>query len=87
MVKIDFSTAISVYLSVSLLLVFLQWIFYNFYRSEELDFQTKHFQRCPYCTYTFFYYYKEGLIICPRCQSIISKSQERESHVHNNTET
>jgi len=58
MIKIDFSSAISVYLSFSIFLVFILWIFYNYHKSGIFN-ETKYLQQCPYCTYMFFNYAPE----------------------------
>ena len=55
MIKIDFSSAVSVYLSFSIFLVFVVWIFYNRNRDITLN-ETKYLRQCPYCTYVFFAY-------------------------------
>jgi len=58
MIKIDFSSAISVYLCLSIFLVFILWIFYNYRKGGILN-ETKYLQQCPYCTYMFFNYTPE----------------------------
>jgi len=75
MIKIDFTIAISIYISFFLLLVFGQWIFYNFFRNDDLDFQSAYFQQCPFCTYGFLDYQQNRYKICPRCQSLISVTE------------
>lgn len=58
MLKINFSSAISIYLCFSIFLVFTFWIFYNFRRNGILN-ETRYLQQCPYCTYIFFNYTAE----------------------------
>lgn len=58
MIKIDFSSAISIYLSFSIFLVFILWVFYNYRKGGILN-ETKYLQQCPYCTYMFFNYTSE----------------------------
>jgi len=53
MIKINFSSAISIYLCFSIILVFIAWVFYN-YRKDGISSETKDLQQCPYCTYIFF---------------------------------
>jgi len=53
MIKINFSYAISLYLCISIIVVFIVWIFYNYRRDGILN-ETKYLQQCPYCTYIFF---------------------------------
>ena len=55
MIKINFSSAISMYLCFSIFLVFTFWIFYNLRRNGILN-ETKYLHQCPYCTYIFFNY-------------------------------
>jgi len=55
MFKIDFSSAISFYLSFPIVLVFAWWLFYNSHR-DDADNETEHLHQCPYCTYVFFNY-------------------------------
>ncbi len=55
MIKIDFSSAIAIYLSFSIVLVFVLWLFYTMRRGDILN-ETKYLQQCPYCTYMFFNY-------------------------------
>jgi hypothetical protein len=77
MIKIPFSTAIAVFLSVPLLLVFSRWIFYNFFREcNQNNDLSKYLQRCPYCSYMFFDYRESLVKRCPRCQSFISRGKE-----------
>ena len=59
MIKIDFSSAISIYLCFSIFLVFILWVFYN-YRKGGIFNETKYLQQCPYCTYMFFNYTSEA---------------------------
>ena len=55
MIKIDFSSAVSIYLCFSIFLVFILWVFYNYRKGGILN-ETKYLQQCPYCTYMFFNY-------------------------------
>jgi len=55
MIKIDFSSAISIYLCFSIFLVFILWVFYTYSKGGILN-ETKYLQQCPYCTYMFFNY-------------------------------
>ena len=60
MIKINFSSAISVYLCFSIFLVFIFWIFYNYRRNGILN-EAKYLQQCPYCTYIFFNYTSDAV--------------------------
>lgn len=75
---IDFSTGITVLLSIPLALVFSKWAFYNYIKEEEWDYQSDYFHQCPYCTYIFFDYKNNPLKMCPRCYSLIAKAKESE---------
>ena len=78
MIKLDFTVAMAVLISASLSLVFAQWIFYNYFSddSQPLDYQTNYFLHCPYCGYVFFYYQDEQVCACPRCHSLISRTED-----------
>lgn len=71
MIKIDIAAAVSIYLCLSIFLVFLLWIFYNF-REPSAKGKTDHLRQCPYCTHVFFNDKAEGVAVCPQCQSYIS---------------
>ena len=58
MIKIDFSSAISIYVSFSIFLVFALWLFYTLRRNGVLN-DVKYLHQCPYCTYIFFKYRSE----------------------------
>lgn len=55
MIKIDFTSAVSFYISFAIALVFIMWVFYNFYRNGGPN-EVQHLHQCPYCTYMFFDY-------------------------------
>lgn len=76
MIQVDFAVVLTVVISASLLLVFAQWIFYNYSRNDALDDQTKYFLHCPYCGYVFFDYRDEQVCTCPRCRSLMGKSED-----------
>ena len=80
MIKIDFSLAITLFLSFSIIIVFIFWLPYNGHDTEGLD-NARWLRQCPYCTYAFFYYpnKEEGgqeaggkLLKCPHCKSYIA---------------
>ncbi len=72
MIKIDFALAISIYLTLSLLLVIGYWIFYNWYRGKDIVHESQYIYQCPYCTYIFFHYnVNKEVVICPKCQSYL----------------
>ena len=73
MIKINFSSAISIYLSFSLFLVFAFWIFYNFRRNGILN-EAEYLHQCPYCTYLFFDYSPE--VDSPKSTSGAEKKED-----------
>jgi len=71
--KIEFTTAVAVFLILNLLLVFVPWIFYTQTRIRRLDDQMEDLVQCPVCTHTFHHYRPSELMTCPRCRSFISR--------------
>lgn len=73
MIQVDVVLAIAVILSVSLAVVFVLWIFYNFRGGKERPTagSVEQVQQCPYCTYVFVSYKQGGVLMCPRCKSYI----------------
>ena len=77
MIKINLNLAITVFLSVSLSLVFIRWILYTFTKSTEKESDQKHLFQCPYCTAVFFSYDMNNKIhICPKCKSYVQKEPD-----------
>ncbi len=72
MIRVDFLSALSVCLFISLGLVIGHWIFYNCSRKPDIFNQAEFLEQCPFCAYIFFDYKKDVLKICPRCQSYLS---------------
>ena len=81
MIRIDFFWAISIYVSLTILLVIGHWIIYTCGKERNILNNAKFIEQCPYCTSVFFDYADEGSIkICPRCKSYITaEHQDRES--------
>lgn len=73
MIQVDVVLAIAIFLSISLAVVFVLWIFYNFRGGEEkaLPDNAKQVQQCPYCAYVFVSYKQGDVLMCPRCKSYI----------------
>lgn len=71
MIEIDISWAIAAYLSFFITLVFMVWVFYNFYRKDSLDGEADYVRQCPYCTHIVLNYKKLDIIQCPQCGSYI----------------
>lgn len=60
------------YLCVSIFLVFILWIFYNYRKNGILN-ETKYLQQCPYCTHIFFNYASE---VTPATQNVTENKAE-----------
>lgn len=75
MIKIDFSTAVALFLIFDLALVMVLWAIYNCNGKKETDIQdSNYFRQCPYCCLVFFDYEKSRLRTCPQCKSLIENS-------------
>jgi len=72
MVKIEFGTAIAVFLFFFVALVIGRWIFYNYKRKDDVYNNSKYLKQCPYCALIFFNYRKKDQALCPRCKSYIT---------------
>ena len=72
MIKLELSTAVSMYLTFFLLIVFVIWIFYTYTKKENLRAEPKQLQQCPYCTHVFTLHEQKDTCICPNCKSYIS---------------
>ncbi len=75
MIKIDIVVAISIYLSFTLALVFIFWIFYTCNAKSVMG-ESNYLKQCVYCTYVFFEYKKKNVLICPRCKSYITMEKD-----------
>ena len=78
MITIDIFLAIAIFLSVSLCVVFLVWIFYTFRNEKTATHDSEFVHQCPYCTYVFVSCKKEDVLVCPRCQSYIADAPKSE---------
>ncbi len=78
MIQLDLGIAISIFVSFFLMIVFVHWIFYNLNKRSVTDKETRFFTRCPFCANLFpDYRDSKELKRCPRCHSLISKTEER----------
>ncbi len=74
MVRIDISTALFIYLFISVIVVFLAWVFFDFgtgmktFSSEE-----KYIWHCSICTHTYIDSRHDEISKCPRCGSYIER--------------
>lgn len=77
MIKIDFSWAVTIFMMISCILVFVLWAFYTSKREEVVEGEMKQVQQCPYCTYIFFDYGSlTSITACPRCHSLIATQED-----------
>ncbi len=73
MIRVDFSWAISVYLSLTILLVIGHWIIYTYRKERNIFNNIRFLEQCPYCTCVFFDYADESFLkTCPQCKSYIT---------------
>ena len=70
MIKINLLWAVSIYLSLSVGLVFALSTLYTYGENKTLN-ELDYFEQCPYCMYIFFSYTKNHQQSCPRCKSYI----------------
>ncbi|OGX07823.1 MAG: hypothetical protein A2Z88_08650 [Omnitrophica WOR_2 bacterium GWA2_47_8] len=75
MIKLDFSVTIAFFLFISLLLVFLKWVIYNYSKEDEAH-PSLQVTQCPYCTHLFFDFGKSLYKTCPNCKSLITLQDE-----------
>lgn len=76
MIQVDVILAIAIILSVSLAVVFVLWIFYNFRggKTKTPADAVEQVQHCPYCTYVFVSHKQGDILMCPRCKSYIANA-------------
>jgi hypothetical protein len=77
MISINFLWAVAAYLFIFILLLFCNWLFYNYTRiDEDLSLNLKFFRHCPICSHIFFDYSEGKISACPRCNSLIRQEEE-----------
>ncbi|MCM8780790.1 MAG: hypothetical protein NC908_02565 [Candidatus Omnitrophica bacterium] len=69
MINIDFSLAISGYILITLLIVFLPWFFSPKNKDRELSLDPHFIWHCSICTYTYINTKQDNISVCPRCGS------------------
>lgn len=76
MIPIDIVSAISIFLSVCLGIVFVVWIFYNFQGAvgKTPPGLAGQVHQCPYCTQVFTNEAYDEVLRCPRCRSYIDEA-------------
>ena len=74
MITIDINIAIASFISLSLVLVFSLWLFYNFREVVDREDSLEKIVECPYCTHLF-KEIRSDLIRCTHCKSVIELSE------------
>ncbi len=65
------------------LLVFGHWVIYNFFEARRRGWDEACFlARCGVCSFVFFEYRGLGIYRCPRCKSLISRTDKGEDSVN-----
>ena len=78
MIKIALPLAVALIVFVMMLIFFLSWI--GSKKSDQsLTGDTDSLNQCKFCGYLFFEYKKKELLICPRCKSYLSSSEEEQA--------
>lgn len=75
MIAINLDFAISLVISIILILVIISWFRYTIKEDRSLN-QSKDVVQCPYCSYVFTDFLKQEIKICPRCESYIENKKE-----------
>jgi hypothetical protein len=71
MITIPLAWAISLYLFLTLAIVFIGWIFYN-KNGKAIDYKTSDMMQCPYCACIFLKLNEKEIVKCPKCKSYVS---------------
>ena len=75
MIAINLDFAISLAISIILLLVIASWFRYTIEEDGSLK-QSRDIVQCPYCNYVFVDFLKQKTKICPQCESYIEDKKE-----------
>ncbi|MCR4338087.1 MAG: hypothetical protein NUV91_09820 [Candidatus Omnitrophica bacterium] len=78
MIKIDFSIALAIALSLMLGTLFFLWIGEGRAKEEREGKRAEHLHQCPFCTYLFFDTPGEEVQHCPRCHSLLTRDDLKE---------
>ena len=71
LIKIDFGLGLAVGLSLVLVLVYQQWLFYTRDDGRAGPTSGSHFYQCPFCTQLFYDFCDDDIVQCPRCHSLL----------------
>jgi len=78
MIKIEITLAEALFLSVSIFLVIIVWIFYNYNKKEKnIINDAMNLEQCRFCAHVFFNYLDNDIVICPLCKSYIETNRTR----------
>jgi predicted Zn-ribbon and HTH transcriptional regulator len=69
MINLDFSSAVSLYLSAILVAVALVWVLGRKQKEKNLALDPRFTWFCSICTYTYINTREETISVCPRCGS------------------
>jgi hypothetical protein len=80
MIRIEITFAVALYISLSIFLVIILWIFYNCTKKEQtLMSDATHLEQCRYCAHVFFNYLDKEIVVCPLCKSYIETNTGRQA--------
>ena len=71
MIKIGLINAVAIYCSISILLVFALWVFYNYNKEPAASDDSLYLEQCNFCTHIFFNYLNKEIVTCPLCKSYV----------------
>ena len=78
MIKIEFVTALSISLCISMMIIYGIWLVSQRGKEEMLTPSQEYVHQCPYCTFVFVTFKKEEAMRCPRCKSLIGTEKNDE---------
>jgi len=67
MIAIDFSWAVALFITVTILSVFVSWIFARKLKDKDLTIDPKFIWFCSICTHTYINTKEDLISVCPRC--------------------
>lgn len=75
MIKVDISTALFLYLFLSVIVVLLAWVFFSFgTKLKTFSSEEKYIWHCSICTHTYIDSKHSEISRCPRCGSYIQRA-------------
>ena len=81
MISVTLDSALALFFSFSILIVFCLWLLYNKDNSKTFEPEIESLELCPFCGYTFHWIQTETEIItCPQCKSLLThKLKEKQN--------